>query len=310
MGAGDLIRSMRSGGGAGVVAAREFLRLAQSGQVTPAEVKEAQQVIDSPELRDAFAGMAQEFSALSGGSGAPLRDVKALRPDTSRLNDAGALGERFLSDLTLVRSQLFDPSLSRSEKAERLFEFFEAYAGRFVELNAEQPLSEAEMQKALARFEKALDGAGFQHLMSGDGRTGTDAARDMLKSKDMAELERARPSKLDAPGWKEGNQVAELNAAHVAQKKIELTAQQLGINQQLKMTPAQQAEEKKKEEERKRQKSRSGVLGGNALWNVMHLMRGDDLTDVQRRDAMNQLALTAAMLAIGGGILIAILVWM
>lgn len=293
-----------------MAAAREFLRMAQAGQVTASEVKEAQSVINSPELADAFAQMAQEFTALTGGQGQPLRDVKALRPDTKRLTNAATLPERFLSDLTLVRSQLFDPSLSRSEKAERLFEFFEAYAGRFVELNAEAPMNEADLQKTLANFEKALDRAGFQNLTAGDGRTGTEAARDMLKAKNKDALRDARPQSLDAPGWKE-NAVAEQNAKHVEQKRIELQADRLvQLNQRL--TPAQLAEEaKKKEEEKKRSKSRSGVLGGNQLWNVMHLLRGDgDLTEVQKRDALNQLIVAAALIFIFVGIVVGILVSM
>lgn len=304
---------MRGGGGAAVAAAREFLRLAQAGQASPYEIKEAQSLVTSPELKDAFAQVAQEFSALSGGSGQPLRDVKALRPDTARLSNAAALPERFLSDLTLVRQQLFDPSLSRSEKAERLFEFFEAYAGRFVELNAETPLTGGELQKALANFEKALDRAGFQHLTAGDGRTGTEAARQMLAAKNKTELANARPRSLDAPGWKDQNLVAERNAQHLelnAQKRVELMPHQL-VQPNQRLTPAQQAEEaKKKEEEKKRQKSRSGVLGGNALWNVMHLLRGDDLTDVQKRDAMNQLIVAAALVFILTGIIVGVLVAM
>ena len=304
---------MRGGGGAAMTAAREFLRLARAGQVSPAEVKEAQSVIESPELKDAFAAVAQEFTALTGGGGSPLRDVKALRPDTSRLTDASALPERFLSDLTLVRAQLFDPSLSRSEKAERLFEFFEAYAGRFVELTGEDgaPLSEAALQKTLANFEKALDRAGFQHLAAGDGRTGTEAARQMLAAKNKQELAKAKPASLDAPGWKEANPIAERNAAHVEQqRRVELMPHQL-VQPQQKLTPAQQAEEaKKKEEEKKRQKSRSGVLGGNMVWNVMHLLRGDDLTEVQRRDAMNQLIVAAALIFILTGIIVGVLVAM
>lgn len=292
-----------------MAAAREFLRMAQAGQVTASEVKEAQSVISSPELRDAFAQVAQEFTALTGGQGQPLRDVKALRPDTSRLTNAAALPERFLSDLTLVRSQLFDPSLSRSEKAERLFEFFEAYAGRFVELNAETPMSEGDLQKTLANFEKAIDRAGFQHLAAGDGRTGTDAARDMLKAKNLEDLKKAKPQSLDAPGWKE-NAVAEKNQQHIeAQKRVELQADRLVLLNQ-KLTPAQQAEEaKKKEEEARKKKSRSGVLGGNQLWNVMHLLRGDgELNDVQKRDAMNQLIVAAALIFIFVGIVVGVLV--
>ena len=52
------------------------------------------------------------------------------------------------------------------------------------------------------------------------------------------------------------------------------------------------------------------VLGARMLWNVMHLLRGDDLDEVARRDALNQLALAAALILIFSGILVGILVWM
>ena len=46
------------------------------------------------------------------------------------------------------------------------------------------------------------------------------------------------------------------------------------------------------------------------LWNVMHLLRGDDLEDVARKDAMNQLAFTAALILLLSAILVGVLVWM
>jgi hypothetical protein len=52
------------------------------------------------------------------------------------------------------------------------------------------------------------------------------------------------------------------------------------------------------------------VLGGNMLWNVLHLLRGEELDDVARKDAMTQLAIAAALLLILGGVLVGILVWM
>ncbi|MFO0593785.1 MAG: hypothetical protein U0228_00705 [Myxococcaceae bacterium] len=187
---GDLISSMRSGGGAGVQAAREFLQLAQGGGVSRAQVREAQQIVNTPGLGDQFAGMAAEFSALlAGGGEGVFRDVQALAPDRKQLKDPKAIPERFAGDLTMVEHQLLQhPGLTRAQKAERLFQFFEAYAERFHELThgtAQQqqaatageafqsPLNAAELQKAMVNFDKALTRAGFQHLVASDGRTGT-----------------------------------------------------------------------------------------------------------------------------------------
>jgi hypothetical protein len=44
--------------------------------------------------------------------------------------------------------------------------------------------------------------------------------------------------------------------------------------------------------------------------NVMHLLRGDDLDDVARKDAMNQLAVAAALILSFSAIIVGILVWM
>ena len=49
-GNGELMRSMRAGGGAGVAAVQELLRRAKAGAVSTAELKEVQTVISSPEL--------------------------------------------------------------------------------------------------------------------------------------------------------------------------------------------------------------------------------------------------------------------
>lgn len=52
------------------------------------------------------------------------------------------------------------------------------------------------------------------------------------------------------------------------------------------------------------------VLGTQMLWNVMHLLRGDELDDVARRDAMNQLAIAAALIIIFAGVVVGVLVAM
>jgi len=46
------------------------------------------------------------------------------------------------------------------------------------------------------------------------------------------------------------------------------------------------------------------------LWNALHLLRGEELDDVARKDALNALVLAAALLLILSGILVGVLVWM
>lgn len=344
-GNGDLIRSMRAGGGAGAAAVQELLRRAKTGVVSTAELKEVQTVITSPELKDAFRGVARDLSALLSASPERVfRDVTSLTPDTERLTDARTMPERFLGDLTLVEQELLHhPGMTKEQKAGRLFAFFESYATRFAELahgtaQAEKaaqaqlapptgafatvetglklaaPLSEAELQKALSQFDKALKRAGFEALQTGDGRTGMEAARQMLEAKTKEAQAEARPQQLEAPAWKDNAASGERTLrADVDKERRAITS----LDGKAPMQPhlrlsTSKAEEPSPEAARKKDKS-SGtdqVLGGRMLWNVMHLLRGDDLDDVARQEAMNQLAIAAALILIFSGIIVGILVWM
>lgn len=319
--ASDLIRSMRGGGAGGVAAAREFFKLAESGQVPPGEVREAQKLVATlPELRDAFTSGELGANSAPGGESV-FRDVSALTPDTERLTDGRSMGERFLSDLKLVEHPLLNhPGLTRAQKAERLFEFFEKYAERFQELaqgttQAQQPatsgsaqptlappLTEPEFHKALAQFDKALDRAGFGQLMTGDGRTGTAAAKQMLEARTAEDLAKARPETVDAPGWKD-------NPPAVAPRPHD--AAHVPVLAQARTTSAKTDDEPQKDEQqRRRDRSTNKVLGSNMLWNAMHLFRGDDLSEVEKRDAMNAVVVVAGLVLGLAGLLVGLLVYL
>lgn len=347
-GNGQLMRSLRAGGGAGAAALQELMRRAQSGTVSTAELKEVQKVITSPELRDAFRGVAKDVSALLAGSNPRVfRDVSSLRPDTNRLTDARALPERFLADLKLVEQELLNhPGMTREQKAERLFEFFESYAARFAELahgsaqarqaaSAAQvpqqqgafatqdtagpqlapPLTDAELGKALGQFDKALKLAGFEALQTDDGRSGLEAAREMLEAKTPEAQASARPNDLNAPTWKD-NAAPEPRALKADVEKERRAV--AGLDGKPQITPhmrvaGQRVDEAQAQEAAKKSSKTQGsdkVLGAQMLWNVMHLLRGDELDDVARRDAMNQLAVAAALIIIFAGVVVGILVWM
>lgn len=62
----------------------------------------------------------------------PARSVEQLLPDLQRLSDASELPARFASDLKLLFAQLNAPQLSSTERAQRVFEFFQKYAEAFV----------------------------------------------------------------------------------------------------------------------------------------------------------------------------------
>ncbi len=316
------------------------MRRARSGAVSAAELKEVQTVVTSPELRDAFRGVARDLSALvAGGTELVFRDVNSLTPDTERLTDARALPARFLADLKLVEQALLHhPGMTRGEKAQRVFAFFESYAARFQQLahgeaqSAAQaakgtpshgalstvetglqlapPLTAPELHKAMTQFDQALTRAGFHELRADDGRTGLEAARQMLEAKTAQAQAQARPNALDAPTWKDNPERA-LKAEVDRERRV---AQLDGgrVQPQLQVAPRRLDEQAPQKDAGARRHSRGTdqVLGGNMLWNVLHLLRGEELDDVARKDAMTQLAIAAALLLILGGVLVGILVWM
>lgn len=335
-GNGELIRSMRAGGGAGVAAAQELLRRARAGDVSRAELAQVKQVIAAtPELKDAFKGVAQEVSALLDPQGAQvLRDVDQLAPDHARLGDARTLPDRFVSDLQLVKAQLLGhPGLTRAQKAERLFAFFEGYAQRFSQLahgvaQASQaataeglpplapPLSEPELERAVTQFERALRHAGFADLQAADGHTGLEHALRLLE-RDGREPLPARPPGLDAPAWKDNAPEARSLHAEVERERrgvYELDARGPHAPTQLASQPASprsgRAPEKPEPEPpgRAARRGTDKVLGSHMLWNVMHLLRDEELDDVARKDALNALAVSAVLLLTLGGIIAVVLV--
>jgi hypothetical protein len=302
-GNGQLIRSIRAGGGGAVAAAQELLRRAQSGNVTGAELREVQEIAKLPEFKDAFAEVAHELGALlaNGNEPRPMARTSALKPDTSKFTNALELPARFLSDLKLVEPQLLQHAgLGTEEKAARAFEFFEPYAERFVELAHDpvKPLTPAEVQTGLARFEKALTKADFAAIRTSDGRTGVDVAKELLQGKTTG----PRP-KLDAPGWKEDERSLR------AQVETERRVVQLE-SRPLVQPRAAAAKPEDGVAGRREKKGTDKVLGSQMLWNVLHLARGEELDDVARRDAMNALIVSAGLLLVLGGVLVGILVWM
>lgn len=305
-----------------MAASQELLRRAQTGNASPTELREAQQVAPAPELKDAFANAA---SALEGGlnlgrGGEVFRDVSALRPDSARLKDPKAIPEKFLGDLRLIEHQLLQhPGLTRTQKAERLFQFFTAYAERFQQL-AQNPnaqtahaasapsdtMSAGEWTRTMGQFDKALKQAGFEQLRTDDGRTGFEAARQMIEAKTAELQNQVRPQGVDAPTWSD-NPKPEPKIDGETAKLAGMALHTPTLQAQARLT-SQRTDQKPEEEDEKKKKDTSGVLGGNAVWNVMHLLRGDDLHDVERKEAMNQLAISAALILVFGAIVAVVLV--
>ena len=138
-----------------------------------------------------------------------------------------------------------------------------------------------------------------------------EAARQMLEAKTKEAQAQARPRSLEAPTWKD-------NAERTLRTEVDKERRAVNaLDGKPPMQPHLRVQTKLEETQAGAKKKARGsaaetdqVLGGRMLWNVMHLLRGDDLDDVARRDAMNQLAVAAALILILGGILVGLLVWM
>lgn len=82
-------------------------------------------------------GVQQEATTpLLTGQGATVeRPVTELVPDLRRVRDLPDVRDRFTSDYSLIRNQLTElPELSDTDRAQRSYQFFSAYAQRFVVL--------------------------------------------------------------------------------------------------------------------------------------------------------------------------------
>ena len=71
---------------------------------------------------------------LNGETTPTFQPVSNLVPNLNHINELGEIPMRFAADSALLRSQLLSPGLPQTEQVERNFQFFVAYAERFVEI--------------------------------------------------------------------------------------------------------------------------------------------------------------------------------
>lgn len=299
MAVSDLLRTVRFGGAQGRAAATSLLETAQAGALKPHEAAEVKQLLAEPALQDVFRdGLGTSLREALTGGGAPVRDVKALLPNPKSLTDGRTLGQRFGADLTLMKQQLVDERLPKDENAERLMEFFTAYAERFVELAHGTHLPDApvtklrpeDQAKALKQFEKALADGGFKALIDrNSGHNGVELGRALLDSKSVDELrQKTKEISLEGPAKKDP---ANPNAA----TSIAVSAAHERLLKQ-----------KKEEEELAHRRGRKGKLGSNMIWNALHLLR-DGAETPEEKEALNKLILTAGLLLVFFAVVLTVL---
>lgn len=299
MSVSDLLRTVRFGGAQGRAAATSLLEAAQTGSLKAHEAAEVKQLIAEPALQDVFKdGLGASLQQALAGGNAPVREVKALLPNPKSLTDPRGLAQRFGADLTLMKQQLVDERLPKDENAERLMEFFAAYAERFVELSGHArlpdapvtPLRPEEHAKALKQFEKALTDGGYKALLDrNSGQNGVELGRALLDSKSVDELrQRTKEISLEGPAKKDP---ANPNAA----TSIAVSAAHERLLKQ-----------KKEEEELAHRRGRKGKLGGNMLWNALHLLR-DGAETPEEKEALNRLVFSAALVLVFFAVVLTVL---
>jgi hypothetical protein len=286
MAVSDLLKTVRYGGPQARAAATSLLDSARAGGLRPSEAAEVKQLLAEPALQDVFRdGLGSSLKDALTGGGAPVRDVKALLPNAKSL-DAKALAQRFSADLTLLKPQLDDPRLGKDENAERLMEFFGAYAEQFVQLAHPPadlpvaPMRQEDQARQLKQFEKALTDGGFKELHDrATGRDGVAVGKALLDSKSVDELkEKQRGLALEGAVKKDPNNPNAATAIAVSAAHERLIKHQ-----------------RDEELEQAHRKGRKGKLGGNMVWNALHLLREGANTE-DEKEALKKLVLTAGLL--------------
>jgi hypothetical protein len=107
------------------------------GVVPPTKVgAPAEAPVGLPEMTDGYVPLPMaDVAAPLHGEGAPVaKGVWDIVPDMAKMNELGLIPQRFAADLVLLRAQLSVPGIPLPEQADRLFQFYVAYAQRFVEM--------------------------------------------------------------------------------------------------------------------------------------------------------------------------------
>jgi hypothetical protein len=279
-----------------------------TGAPAPTNASGNAAVPGQPQPSDAFGGAQANLQGFEQGV-APPRSPDELTSDLSRLSSAKELAGRFGADLVLARGALLDhAALLREDKATRLFQFAVPYAQAAVGMSK----SPQELKEVMADLLKQAEAAGFRDLhQQPGGKNGLAVLKDLLALKSPQEIEQHMARlKFDAPSWPKDiprpNDARNAKAAAAAAtgRAPEGFAPVTGRY----APPIDEAENSQRSQNGERRTNK--VLSGRMLWNVLHLFRddGEDGRDsAAQREAMNQLALIAALVLVFIAIVVGVL---
>lgn len=224
-----------------------------------------------------------------------------LASDLKKILDAGDLPGRLSADLAIHLPELISLlSLTRQEKATRLMEFLVPYAEKLATL-AQQQTAEGKVPRAELEQQmlQPMREAGLEHVVeTTTGQSGVEVAEQMLAAQTPEEARAVTENmKFDAPTWASRPEAQAQN--EVQRGEPALLAQNVVAAPQPRA--AGRAPELE-EEQKKKDKGRDKVLGGNMVWNALHMFRGDDA------DALDPKKQKELLMATGGIIVMVVVV--
>lgn len=170
---------------------------AKKGGVTAEEKAELQALLTSSEFQSKFSATSRAALTRFLGSvqtvittpvnptppntTTPTKPVSQLIPASlSQVTDAAALPAKFKTDVQALASELTGkPGLTDADKANRVMEFFQAYAGKFKSLTYSE--SDSRKKTIAEAFGRVLESVGFNGVVTADGdRDGVKAGVEIL----------------------------------------------------------------------------------------------------------------------------------
>lgn len=248
-------------------------------------------------------GSASKQAAVQLTGREEVRSPGQLSSDLKGILEAGELPGRLTADLAIHLPELIHLlSLTRQQKATRLMEFLVPYASKLSELaqanaSGATALPEAQRVKLEEQLLQPMREAGLEQVVElTTGKTGVEVAEQLLGAATPEEARALTETmKFDAPTWASRPEAQAANEVKRGEPSL--------IAQPTIAPPREQrAGGKGEEEEAKKKDRKDKVLGGNMVWNALHMFRGGD--GAEELDPAKQRELVLAT----GGIIVMVIV--
>jgi hypothetical protein len=231
--------------------------------------------------------------AIVGDERAPLKSVGELvPPDLEAVAGQEELAHRFASDAALLAMQLKPANLPGSERAQRLWAFYAAYAEAAAALPRQDEAQEA--------FREGLEGQGFAELHDAHtGENGVNRGLWVLESRNPAEVrERAATVRLEPPP-------EVLHSEAAARQDPSLAGMQGPRGTWVPVALEQRSPWEQAAELPRKLRQRMGRLSPRMFWNVLHSLRSPEEEGAVAEGHWDRVVF-AAILALTGIVLVVI----